>query len=108
MRGKEEGGLHNNNIDPTANLKMRENSLGLAFIVLIKMYVIHFTHFCPYSASHKALRQIFMFHLCLKNPHLLLDYTCSNYYVFYRDLGVVPVAAVILMLAITFLTVVTE
>lgn len=75
---RKEGELHNNNIDPNANLKMRENLLGLVFIMLIKCISSILLGFYIHSASHKALRRIFMFHLCLKK-HVLLDNMCNNY-----------------------------
>lgn len=55
LRGYEKGELHNSNVDPSTNFKMRENLLGLVFITLIKLYPIHFGHFYAHSPSHKAL-----------------------------------------------------
>jgi len=52
LRGYEKGELHNSNVDSS---KMRENLLGLVFITLIKLYLIHFGHFYAHSPSHKAL-----------------------------------------------------
>lgn len=50
LREKEGGELHNNNIDLTANVKMRGNLLGLVFIMLAKVCLIHFALFLhPFS-----------------------------------------------------------